>query len=178
VTRQSSNLRIGGCSRGSARRKDAVAALVRDWSDGGPQAVVDCTGERAAIRSGVQLVNSTGRVVVVGISHREVALPVSVFTEKETTSSAARFAPRRTHPRNWRQGGVHGLRRHQGRRRRGTRRAGGRQLRTAGLRGQQCRRGDHKLTADVEEPSTTGSSGSTSRAGTGFSAGRRTPRFA
>ena len=61
-----------------------VVAMARDWSGGaGPQAVIDCTGEPAAIRSGVEMVSPAGRVVIVGIAHKEVGLPVNAFTEKE-----------------------------------------------------------------------------------------------
>jgi L-gulonate 5-dehydrogenase len=49
----------------------------------GPHAVIDCTGAPSAIRAGVDVVGPTGRVVVVGISHREVVLPVNAFTERE-----------------------------------------------------------------------------------------------
>jgi L-gulonate 5-dehydrogenase len=76
----------------------AVAAA-RDWSDGeGPAVVVDCTGAPAAITDGVTMVAPAGRVVVVGISHQQVALPVNAFTQKEldllgsTVCTAADFA--------------------------------------------------------------------------------------
>jgi 2-desacetyl-2-hydroxyethyl bacteriochlorophyllide A dehydrogenase len=77
---------------------DAVASA-REWSDGeGPAVVVDCTGQPAAIADGVAMVAPAGRVVVVGISHQQVALPVNAFTQKEldllgsTVCTAADFA--------------------------------------------------------------------------------------
>jgi threonine dehydrogenase-like Zn-dependent dehydrogenase len=44
---------------------------------------VDCTGQPSAIADGVAMVAPAGRVVVVGISHQQVALPVDAFTQKE-----------------------------------------------------------------------------------------------
>jgi L-gulonate 5-dehydrogenase len=62
----------------------ALDARARSLPGGeGPHAVIDCTGAPSAIRAGVDVVGSTGRVVVVGISHREVVLPVNAFTERE-----------------------------------------------------------------------------------------------
>jgi 2-desacetyl-2-hydroxyethyl bacteriochlorophyllide A dehydrogenase len=76
-----------------------VVASAREWSDGeGPAVVVDCTGQPAAIADGVAMVAPAGRVVVVGISHQQVALPVNAFTQKEldllgsTVCTAADFA--------------------------------------------------------------------------------------
>jgi L-gulonate 5-dehydrogenase len=55
-----------------------------EWARGeGPEVVVDATGEPAAIRSAVDMVAPAGRVVVVGISDKEVTLPVGAFTQKE-----------------------------------------------------------------------------------------------
>jgi threonine dehydrogenase-like Zn-dependent dehydrogenase len=66
-----------------ARDAEPVATA-REWSGGeGPAVVVDCTGQPAAIADGVAMVAPAGRVVVVGISHDQVALPVNAFTEKE-----------------------------------------------------------------------------------------------
>jgi L-gulonate 5-dehydrogenase len=76
----------------------AVRAAL-EWSDGdGPAVVVDCTGAPAAIADAVTMVAPAGRVVVVGISHQQVALPVDAFTRKEldllgsTVCTAADFA--------------------------------------------------------------------------------------
>lgn len=63
---------------------DDLVAHAREWSGGeGPAVVLDATGEPAAIRDGVDMVAPAGRVVVVGISHKEVTLRVGAFTEKE-----------------------------------------------------------------------------------------------
>lgn len=62
----------------------AIAVLAREWSGGeGPDVVIDCSGAPAAIRAGVDMVAPAGCVVVVGIAHAEVGLPVNAFTQKE-----------------------------------------------------------------------------------------------
>lgn len=78
---------------------DGVVPKAREWAEGGgPAVVVDCTGVPSAIADGVAMVAPAGRVVVVGISHRTVELPVNAFTEKEidvlgsTVCTAADFA--------------------------------------------------------------------------------------
>ena len=83
----------------STTAPDEVAARVRGWSGGqGPPVVLDCTGAPAAIRMAVDLVSPAGRVVVVGISHKEVGLPVNAFTDREidvrgsTICTTAEFA--------------------------------------------------------------------------------------
>jgi threonine dehydrogenase-like Zn-dependent dehydrogenase len=61
-----------------------VVATALEWSgDEGPAVVVDCTGQPPAIAEGVAMAAPAGRVVVVGISHQQVALPVNAFTQKE-----------------------------------------------------------------------------------------------
>lgn len=61
-----------------------VVAAAQEWAgDEGPAVVVDCTGQPSAIADGVAMVSPAGRVVVVGISHEQVALPVNAFTRKE-----------------------------------------------------------------------------------------------
>jgi threonine dehydrogenase-like Zn-dependent dehydrogenase len=76
-----------------------VVATAGEWSGGeGPAVVVDCTGRPSAIADGVAMVAPAGRVVVVGISHEQVSLPVDAFTRKEldllgsTVCTAADFA--------------------------------------------------------------------------------------
>jgi L-gulonate 5-dehydrogenase len=76
-----------------------VVATAQEWSgDEGPAAVIDCTGHPSAIAEGVEMVSPAGRVVVVGISHERVTLPVNAFTRKEldllgsTVCTAADFA--------------------------------------------------------------------------------------
>jgi threonine dehydrogenase-like Zn-dependent dehydrogenase len=76
-----------------------VVGTAGEWSGGdGPAVVVDCTGRPSAIADGVAMVAPAGRVVVVGISHEQVSLPVDAFTRKEldllgsTVCTAADFA--------------------------------------------------------------------------------------
>jgi L-gulonate 5-dehydrogenase len=65
---------------GEAGVRDAV----REWAGhAGSPVVVDATGDPAAITSAVELVAAAGRIVVAGISDREVTLPVGAFTQKE-----------------------------------------------------------------------------------------------
>jgi threonine dehydrogenase-like Zn-dependent dehydrogenase len=47
---------------------DEISAAVRDWSGGGPQVVLDTTGDPAALERALEMVVSAGRVVVVGMS--------------------------------------------------------------------------------------------------------------
>jgi L-gulonate 5-dehydrogenase len=62
---------------------DLVAAA-REWSGGeGPALVVDATGSPQALRDALELVAFAGRVVVAGISEREVSLPIGSFVFKE-----------------------------------------------------------------------------------------------
>jgi threonine dehydrogenase-like Zn-dependent dehydrogenase len=61
-----------------------VVDLAREWSGGeGAEVVVDATGAPDAIRAGVDVAASAGRMVIVGMSHHEVPLRVLSFTEKE-----------------------------------------------------------------------------------------------
>jgi L-gulonate 5-dehydrogenase len=61
-----------------------VVAVAREWSGGqGPPVVIDATGDPSAIQGAVKMVASAGRVVVTGISDKDVALPVGSFTAKE-----------------------------------------------------------------------------------------------
>ncbi len=61
-----------------------VAALARQWAGAeGPPVVIDATGDPGAIRSAVEMVAGAGRVVIAGISHKDVSLPIGAFTAKE-----------------------------------------------------------------------------------------------
>lgn len=65
-------------------RSADLVAMVRELSDGeGAPLVVDSTGSPAAIRDGVEMVASAGRLVIVSIADRDVALPIGAFTSKE-----------------------------------------------------------------------------------------------
>jgi L-gulonate 5-dehydrogenase len=63
---------------------EEVAAHARDWAGGeGAPAVLDATGNPDAIAAGIEIVASAGRVVIVGMSGRDLAVQVSRFVEKE-----------------------------------------------------------------------------------------------
>lgn len=61
-----------------------LAAEVSRWTEHeGAAVVVDATGVPELIRLGIDLVAPSGTVVIVGISQRELAVPVIEFTRKE-----------------------------------------------------------------------------------------------
>ena len=61
-----------------------VAALAREWAGpDGPPVVIDATGAPEVIRSAVDIVANAGRVLIAGISHLDVSLPIGAFTAKE-----------------------------------------------------------------------------------------------
>jgi threonine dehydrogenase-like Zn-dependent dehydrogenase len=63
---------------------DAVIDYARDWAGGeGSEVVVDATGAPDAIRAGFEAAASAGRVVMVGMSDRDVPLRVFGFVDKE-----------------------------------------------------------------------------------------------
>ena len=70
---------------------DDTLAVVSEWTGGdGPSIVFDATGVPAVIRQAIDLVASSGRVVIVGISDQEVSIPVIEFTRKELTVLGSR----------------------------------------------------------------------------------------
>jgi threonine dehydrogenase-like Zn-dependent dehydrogenase len=63
---------------------DDLVSRARAWAgEPGPVVAFDATGEPAAVRAAVEMVSSAGRVVVVGISDKEVGLNIGWFTQKE-----------------------------------------------------------------------------------------------
>lgn len=77
--------RANGAEVVSAAETDAVTAA-RDWAGtAGPPLVFECVGARVTVRQAVDMVSSAGRVVIVGIGHEEVRLPINAFTEREIT---------------------------------------------------------------------------------------------
>jgi threonine dehydrogenase-like Zn-dependent dehydrogenase len=73
-----------------AGREDTNAAI-EQWVGGeGPTIVFDATGVPSVIRQSIDLVVSSGRVVIVGISDQEVSIPVIEFTRKELTVLGSR----------------------------------------------------------------------------------------
>jgi threonine dehydrogenase-like Zn-dependent dehydrogenase len=72
-------------------RDVSFRGAIDSWTNGdGPAVVFDATGVPAVIRTCVDLVAPAGRVVVVGLSLEEVAIPVVDFTRKELTILGSR----------------------------------------------------------------------------------------
>jgi L-gulonate 5-dehydrogenase len=64
--------------------QEAAADVIAAWTGSeGASIVFDATGVPAVIRSAVDLVASSGRIVIVGLSEQEVSIPVIEFTRKE-----------------------------------------------------------------------------------------------
>jgi len=75
--------------------KDAVADRILEWTDGqGPSVVIDATGVPAVVRGAVDIVAAAGRIVTVGISMADVALPLATLIRKELTIYASRNSVR------------------------------------------------------------------------------------
>jgi L-gulonate 5-dehydrogenase len=63
---------------------DDLVSRARAWAgEPGPVVAFDATGEPAAVRAAVEMVASAGRVVIVGISDKEVDLNIGWFTQRE-----------------------------------------------------------------------------------------------
>jgi L-gulonate 5-dehydrogenase len=75
--------RANGIEGVNAAKDDAVTAARRWAGAAGPPVVFECVGVPATVRQAVDMVSSAGRVIVVGIGHQEVSLPINAFTERE-----------------------------------------------------------------------------------------------
>lgn len=74
---------LGATTVVDASREDTAAAIA-DWTDGDGAAVVfEATGVPAVVRLAVDVVAASGRIVIVGISTQDVAIPMIAFTRKE-----------------------------------------------------------------------------------------------
>lgn len=70
---------------------EGAEGTISDWTDGdGPAVVFEATGVPVVIRTAVEVVASSGRVVILGLSNKEVSLPVLEFTRKELTVLGSR----------------------------------------------------------------------------------------
>jgi 2-desacetyl-2-hydroxyethyl bacteriochlorophyllide A dehydrogenase len=75
--------RANGVEVVNAAQDDAVATA-RGWAGtAGPPVVFECVGVPETVRQAVDMVSSAGRVVIVGIGHEHVSLPINAFTERE-----------------------------------------------------------------------------------------------
>ena len=75
--------RLGATELISASGRDLIDAVLTLTADEGPPVVVEAVGRPETIELAVELVASGGRVVVVGLTDRPVALKPSVFVRKE-----------------------------------------------------------------------------------------------
>jgi len=83
-------LRLGAEAVVDASAEDPPTAIAT-WTGGdGPGVVFEATGVPAVIRTAVDVVASAGRVVILGLSTQDVALPVIEFTRKELTILGSR----------------------------------------------------------------------------------------
>ena len=68
-----------------------VEDAMRQWTGGiGPTVIVDTTGAPAVIRRAYDLVAAAGRIVLVGISNRDVSVPVISYSRKELSVFGSR----------------------------------------------------------------------------------------
>jgi threonine dehydrogenase-like Zn-dependent dehydrogenase len=68
-----------------------VIAEINNWTyQDGPAIVFEATGVPAVFKQSVEIVASSGRVVILGISDRDVSLPIIDFTRKEITILGSR----------------------------------------------------------------------------------------
>jgi L-gulonate 5-dehydrogenase len=82
--------RLGAEAVVDARTEDP-AAVIAAWTNGdGPGVVFEATGVPAVIRTAVDIVAGAGRIVILGLSNQDVALPVLEFTRKELTILGSR----------------------------------------------------------------------------------------
>jgi L-gulonate 5-dehydrogenase len=75
-------------------RGDWVSEIRRWFGGDGPTVVIDATGSPAAIRSAFDVVSAAGRIVIVGISDRDVAVPVITYSKKELAVFGSRNSVR------------------------------------------------------------------------------------
>jgi threonine dehydrogenase-like Zn-dependent dehydrogenase len=73
-----------GASRVVDTSSEDLAAAVLDFTGGeGPAVVIEATGVPSLVRLAVELVAPSGTVVVVGLSTKEVSIPIVEFSRKE-----------------------------------------------------------------------------------------------
>ena len=89
---------------------DDLVSRAREWAgDPGPVVAFDATGEPRAVRAAVEMVASAGRVVIVGISDKEVSLNIGWFTQRATRRPRDELLHRpSSSPRRWRSWGATG----------------------------------------------------------------------
>jgi threonine dehydrogenase-like Zn-dependent dehydrogenase len=80
-----------------AARED-LAAAVRDWSDGGADAVVEAVGTSATRRAAVALAAKGARLILLGLAENESPLPwIDVTRNEQSFFTSFAYAPRDFH---------------------------------------------------------------------------------
>lgn len=88
--RLSSAVTAGASHVINSSTSDLRAEIRALTAEQGPAVVIDATGAPELIRTAIDVVAHSGTVVVVGISDREVSVPVIEFTRKEITIRGSR----------------------------------------------------------------------------------------
>jgi len=83
-------LRLGAELTVDVSAEDA-APVIAEWTRGeGPVVVIEATGVPAVVRQAIDIVASSGTVVVIGLSAKEVEVPMIEFTRKEISVLGSR----------------------------------------------------------------------------------------
>jgi len=89
--------RLGADLTLDAARED-LAAVVRDWSSGGADVVVEAVGTTATRRTAVALAAKGARLVLLGLAENESALPwIDVTRNEQAFFTSFAYAPRDFH---------------------------------------------------------------------------------
>jgi threonine dehydrogenase-like Zn-dependent dehydrogenase len=89
--------RLGADLTLDAARED-LAAVVRDWSGGGADAVVGAVGTAATRRSAIALAAKGARLVLLGLAENESALPwIDITRNEQAFFTSFAYAPRDFH---------------------------------------------------------------------------------
>ncbi|MDD3179687.1 MAG: alcohol dehydrogenase catalytic domain-containing protein [Opitutaceae bacterium] len=84
VTERIANARGYGCDIVlNAREVDVVKKVMELTKDEGAAIVIECAGTPATIQQTVQLVATGGRIVIAGVTFRDICFPGRSFTKKE-----------------------------------------------------------------------------------------------
>jgi threonine dehydrogenase-like Zn-dependent dehydrogenase len=77
-----------------ATREDAVA-VVRDWSDGGADAVVEAVGTAGTRRTAIALAAKGARVIMLGLAENDSPLPwIDMIRNEQSLHPSFAYAPR------------------------------------------------------------------------------------
>lgn len=89
--------RLGADLALDAARED-LSAVVRDWSSGGADAVVEAVGTAATRRAAVALAAKGARLILLGLAENDTALPwIDVTRNEQSFFTSFAYAPRDFH---------------------------------------------------------------------------------